>query len=66
MTCSHEISLQIWLFEILHVSKLQVLLVVLILKSPFYSKKCGCDMFLKVAGVAEAILKKNQPESFVY
>ena len=43
----------------LHDSNLQVLLVILILKSRFYSKKFGCDMFLKVACVAEAILRKS-------
>ena len=43
----------------LHVSNLQVLLVILIFKSRFYSTKCGCDVFLKVACVAEAILRKS-------
>ena len=47
----------------LHVSNLQVLLVILILKSRFYSKKWGGGggggMFLKVACVVEAILRKS-------
>ena len=55
----NESELKIWQFEILHVSNLQVLLVTLILKSHFYSKKCGFDVFLKDAGVAEAILRKS-------
>ena len=40
----------------LHVLNLQVLLAFLILKSHFYSQKCGCEVFLKVACVAEATL----------
>ena len=43
----------------LHVSNLQVLLVILILKSHFYSKKYGCGVLLKVACVVEAILRKS-------
>ena len=43
----------------LHVSNLQVLLIIFILKSRFYFKKCGCDVFLKVACVMEAILRKS-------
>ena len=42
-----------------HVSNLQVLLVILILKLRFYSKQCGCDVLWKVACVAEAILRKS-------
>ena len=42
----------------LHDSNLQVLLVILILKSRFCSQKCGCDVVLKVACVVEAILRK--------
>ena len=60
VTCSHEMSLNLKFGNLryLHVSNLQVLLVILILKSRFYSKTCGCDVFLKVAYVAEAILRK--------
>ena len=43
----------------LHVSDLQVLLVILILKSRFCSQKCGCDVVLKVACVVEAIFRKS-------
>ena len=43
----------------LHISNMQVLLVILIRKSRFYSRKCGCDVFLKVACVAGAILRKS-------
>ena len=50
--CSHETSLNLY-------SNLQVLLVILILKSRFYSRKCACGVFLKVAFVAEAILRKS-------
>ena len=42
-----------------HVSNLQVLLVILMLKSSLYSQKCGCGAFLKVACMAEAILRKS-------
>ena len=42
----------------LHVSNLQVLLVILILKSRIYSNKCGCVVFLKVECVVEAIFRK--------
>ena len=58
---SHEMSLNLKFGKLrcLHVSNLQVLLVILILKSRFYSKTCGCDVFLKVAFVAEAILSKS-------
>ena len=55
----NESQLKIWQFEISACLNLQVLLVILILKSRFYSKKCGHDMFLKVACVAEAILRKS-------
>ena len=57
----HEMSLNLktWQVEILHVSNLQVPLVILILKSCFFSEQCGCDVFLKVACVAEAILRKS-------
>ena len=50
VTRSHEMSLNLKFGNLryLHVSNLQVLLVILILKSRFYSKKCGCDVFLKV------------------
>ena len=56
MTCSHKMSLNIWQFEILHDSNLQVLLIILILKSCFYSKQCGHDMLL---GSREVILGKS-------
>ena len=63
MTCSHEMSLNLKFDNLryLHVSNLQVLLVILILKSGFYSKKKkgGCDVFLKVAYVAKCILRKS-------
>ena len=61
MTRSHGMSLNLKFGNLryLHVSNLQVLLVILILKSRFYSKTCGCDVFLKAAGVAEAILRKS-------
>ena len=59
VTCSHEMSVKIWQFEVLRVSNLQVLLVILVLKSRFYSRKCGCDVFLKVTCVAKTILKKS-------
>ena len=52
VTRSHEMSLNYLKFGnmgYMHVSNLQVLLVVMILKSCFYSKNCGCDVFLKVA-----------------
>ena len=42
----------------LHVSDLQVLLI-LILKSCFCFQKCGCDVVLKVACVVEAIFRKS-------
>ena len=43
---SHEMSLNLKFCDLryLHVSSLQV--AILILKSRFYSKKCGCDVFL--------------------
>ena len=56
VTHSHKMSQNL---RYLHVSDLQVLLIILILKSHFYSNKCGCDVFLKVACVAEAILRKS-------
>ena len=61
MTCSHKMSLNLKSGNLryLHVSNLQVLLIILILKSCFYSKKCGCDVLLKVARVVEAILRKS-------
>ena len=61
MTCSHEMTrnLKFGNLKYWHVSNLQVLLGVLRLKSRFYSNKCGCDMFLKVACVVEAILRKT-------
>ena len=51
-------------FKYLHVSNLQVLLVILIVKSRFYSKKLGCDAFLKVACVSETILRKSALKVF--
>ena len=61
VTRSHEMSLNLKFGNLryLHASNQQVLLVILILKSRFYSKRCGCDAFLKVACVAEAILRKS-------
>ena len=66
MTRSHEMSLNLkfWQFEITiytcaNVSNLQFLLVILALKSRFYSKQCGRDVIWKVACVAEAILGKS-------
>ena len=61
VTHSHEMSLNLKSGNLryLPASNLQVPLVILILKSCFYSKKCGCDVFLKAACVAEAILKKS-------
>ena len=61
VTCSHEMSLNLKSGNLryLQVSNLQVLLAFLILKSRFYSIKSGCDVFLKVACVAEAILRKS-------
>ena len=58
---SHETDLNFNLGNLsyLRVSNLQVLLVILILKSRLYSKKRGCDAFLNVACVAEAILRKS-------
>ena len=58
---SHEISLNLKFdnLKYLHVSTLQVLLVRLILLIRFCSNKCRCDVFLKVACVAEAILIKS-------
>ena len=57
VTCSHEMSLNLKFGNLryMHVSNLQVLLVILILKSHFYSVLCGCDVFLKVACAVEAI-----------
>jgi len=59
---SHEMSLNLKFdnLKYLHVSTLQVLLVRLILLIRFCSNKCRCDVFLKVACVAEAILIKSQ------
>ena len=64
VTRSHEMSLNLKFGNLryLHVSNLQVLLVILILKSRFYSKICGSDVFLRVACVAEAILRKSALE----
>ena len=66
VTRSHEMSLNLKFGNLryLHVSNLKVLLVILILKSHFYfqkkkKKKSGCGVFLKVACVAEAILRKS-------
>ena len=61
VTRSHEMSLNLKFGNLiyLHVSNLQVLLVILILKSRFYSEKCGCDVFSKVVCVAETILRKS-------
>ena len=68
VTCSLEMSLNLKLGNLryLHVSNMQVLLVTLILKSRLYSKKCGCDVFLKVACVAEAILRKSALKFSLY
>ena len=57
VTRSHEMSLNLKFGNLryLHVSNLQVLLIILILKSCFNSKKCGRDVPLKVACVAEAL-----------
>ena len=48
VTDFHKMSLNLKFGNLiyLHVSNLQVLLVILILKSRFYSKKCGYDVFL--------------------
>ena len=54
-----RLNLKFGKLRCLHVSNLKVLLVILILKSRFYSKTCGCDVFLKVTCVAEAILRKS-------
>ena len=53
VTRSHEMSLNLKFGNLIYlrVSNLQVLLVILILKSRFYSKKCGRDVLLKVACV---------------
>ena len=61
MTRSYEMSLNLKFGSLryLHVSNLQVLLVIQIVKSRFYNKKCRCDVFLKVACVAKAILRKS-------
>ena len=62
MTRSYKMSLNLKFCNLryLHVSNLQVLLVILILKSRFYSKNnCGFDVFLKVVCVLEAILRKS-------
>ena len=63
MTRSYKMSLNLKFCNLryLHVSNLQVLFVILILKSRFYSKNnnCGCDVFLKVVCVSEAILRKS-------
>ena len=65
LTRSHEMSLNLKIGNLryLHVSNLQVLLVILLLKSHLYSNKCGCDVLLKVACVAEAILGKSALKS---
>ena len=49
VTCSHKMCLNLKSGNLwyLHVSNLQVLLVILILKSCFYSKECGCDAFFE-------------------
>ena len=57
-----SLNLKLGNLKYLHVYNLQVLLIILILKSGFYSKKKrkkGCYAFLKVACVAEAILRKS-------
>ena len=61
MTRSHEMSfnLKFGNLRYLHVSNLQVLLVILILKSHLYSKRFGRDVLLNVACVAEAIWRKS-------
>ena len=41
-------------------------LLFLILKSRFYSQKCGCGVFWKVACVAEAILRKSALKFSLY
>ena len=51
-----SLNLKFGNLKYLHVSNLQVLFVILILKLFF---KCGRDMFLKVACVAETIFRKS-------
>ena len=59
VTCSREMSLNLKFGNLryLHGSNLQVLLVILILKSRFYSEKGGYDVFLKVAILRKSALK---------
>ena len=67
VTRSHEMSLNLKFANLryLHVSNLQVPLVILILKSLQIThstpkiNKCGCDVFLNVAYVPDAILRKS-------
>ena len=68
VTRSHGMSLYLKFGNLiyLHVSNLQALLVILILKSRFYSPKCGCDVFWKVLCVAEAILRKSALKFSLY
>ena len=58
VTRSHKMSLTLKFGNLRYpyASNLQILFAILIVKSRFYSKKCGCDIFLKVACVAKAIL----------
>ena len=64
MTRSHEMSLNLKFGSLryLHVSNLQVLFVILLLKSRFYSNKRGCDVFLEAACVVEAISNIGAPD----
>ena len=55
----NSLNLKFGSLRYLHASNLQVLLVLLILKSRFYSTKCGRDVLWKVACEAEAILRKS-------
>ena len=61
MTRSHEMSFNLKRGNLryLHVSNLQVLLVILILKSHLCCKRFGRDVLLNVACVAEAIWRKS-------
>ena len=59
VTCSHEMSLNLKFGNLRFCVSLQVLLVILVLKSRFCSRKCGCGVFLKVTCVAKVILKKS-------
>ena len=65
MCRSHEMNLNLKFGNLryLHVSNLQVLLIILIFKSCIYSKTCGCNLFLKVACAVEAILRKSAPNT---